>query len=64
MKNYKEELKRITEILLKQEDDYGEMKKAADELYDLFLNVSGLKEDDESCRKDYYLLYRCLKKNS
>lgn len=55
MENYKEELKRITEILLKQEDDYGEMKKAADELYDLFLNVSDLKEDDESCRKDYYL---------
>lgn len=55
MKNYKEELKEITEIILKQEDDYGEIKKATDDLYDLFLNVSGLKEDDERCRKDYYL---------
>lgn len=55
MKDYKEELKEITEILLKQEDDYGEIKKATDDLYDLFLNVSDLKEEDESCRKDYYL---------
>lgn len=55
MKNYKDELKQITEILLKQEDDYSEIKKATDDLYDLFLNVSGLKEDDERCRKDYYL---------
>lgn len=55
MKNYKDKLKQITEILLKQEDDYGEIKKATDILYDLFLKVSNLKEDDENSRKDYYL---------
>lgn len=55
MKNYQKELKQITEILLKSEDAYGEIKKATDDLYNLFLTVSGLKEDDESFRKDYYL---------
>jgi hypothetical protein len=55
MRNYKEELKEITEILLKPEDDYGEMKKATDDLYDLFVEVSGLEENDEDSRKDYYL---------
>jgi len=55
MRNYKEELKEITEILLKSEDDYGEMKKATDDLYDLFVAVSGLEENDENSRKDYYL---------
>lgn len=55
MENYKEELRQITEILLKQEDDYGEMKKATDDLYDLLVEVSGLKEDDTNSRKDYYL---------
>jgi len=55
MKNYKEELKEITKIFLKEEDDYGEIKKAADDLYDLFLTISGFKENDEDVRKDYYL---------
>ncbi len=55
MEDYKKELKEITEILLKEDDDYGEIKRATDNLYDLFFNLSNLKEDDESCRKDYYL---------
>ena len=55
MKSYQEQLRQITEILLKQEDNYGEIKKATDDLYQLFLEVSGLKEDSEPCRKDYYL---------
>jgi predicted RNA methylase len=55
MENYQDKLTQITEILLKSEDDYGEIKKATDDLYNLFLSVSGLKEEDESCRKDYYL---------
>lgn len=55
MRNYKEELKEITEILLKPDDDYGEMKKATDDLYDLLVEVSGLEENDENSRKDYYL---------
>lgn len=55
MTSYKQELKEITKVLLKQEDDYGEIKKATDDLYDLFLNVSKLEEDDEFSRKHYYL---------
>ncbi|AKA68909.1 hypothetical protein [Clostridium scatologenes] len=55
MKDYKEELNRITGLLLKKEDNYVEIKKAADDLYHLFVTVSGLDEDDEACRKDYYL---------
>ena len=55
MRNYKEELKEITEILLKENDDYGEIKKATDDLYDLLVEVSGLEENDENSRKDYYL---------
>lgn len=55
MRNYKEELKEITEILIKSKDDYGEMKKATDDLYDLLVTVSGLEENDEDSRKDYYL---------
>lgn len=55
MKDYKEELKRITGLLLKKEDDYGEIKKAADDLYHLFVTVSGLEEDDKACRENYYL---------
>ncbi|ADK16084.1 hypothetical protein WX45_03670 [Clostridium ljungdahlii DSM 13528] len=55
MKDYKEELKRITGLLLKKEDNYGEIKKAADDLYHLFVTVSGLEEDDKACREDYYL---------
>lgn len=55
MEKYCEELKQITKILLKPEDDYGEIKKATDDLYNLFLSVSDFKEEDETCRKDYYL---------
>lgn len=55
MGNYQEELGRITEILLKQEDDYGEMKKVADDLYELLVEVSGLEENDANSRKDYYI---------
>jgi|GEM_PF-5233340 len=44
MRNYKEELKEITEILLEPEDDYGEMKKATDDLYDLLVVVPDLEE--------------------
>lgn len=55
MNKYNEELKQITEVLLKPEDDYGEIKRATDDLYNLFLSVSDLKEEDESCRKDFYL---------
>ncbi|ADL49808.1 phytanoyl-CoA dioxygenase [Clostridium cellulovorans] len=55
MDNYREKLKKITETLLKDEDDYGEIKKATDDLYDVFVAVSDLKEDDASCREDVYL---------
>jgi len=52
---YQVKLKEITNILLKAEDNYVEIKNATDDLYNLFLTVSGLKEVDENCRKDYYL---------
>jgi hypothetical protein len=55
MLNYQYELKRITEIFLKCEDDYLEMKKAADSLHELFLAASGLQEDEDICRKNYFL---------
>jgi predicted RNA methylase len=55
MKSYKKELRRITELLLQKEDNYGEIKKAAENLYKLFLAASGLEEDSEACKKDYYL---------
>jgi len=54
MLSYKEQLKAITQILLKQEDNYGQIKEATDDLYDLFIAVSELQEDEPS-RKDYYL---------
>lgn len=55
MESYKKELKRITELLLQKEDNYGEIKKATDDLYKLFLVASGLEEDSEISKKDYYL---------
>lgn len=55
MESYKNELKRITEFLLQKEDNYGEIKKATDDLYKLFLAASGLEEDSEISKKDYYL---------
>jgi hypothetical protein len=54
MEIYQEELKQITEISIKLEDDYGEIKRATDDLYNLFLSISGLKEGEESCRKDLF----------
>lgn len=45
MNNYKDELKRITKILLKPEDDYGELTKAIDDLNELFFSVSELEID-------------------
>lgn len=42
MKSYRNELQRITEILFKPEDNYGELTQAIQDLYQLFLTVSGL----------------------
>ncbi len=54
MHNYKENLKGLTEILLKEEDEYGKMKETCDELFSLFFTASELEEDEVS-RKDLYL---------
>lgn len=55
MESGKEKLKEIVEILLKKEDNYEKIKKACDDLYTLFLEASGLKEEEEENRKHYYL---------
>ncbi|MCX8131146.1 MAG: phytanoyl-CoA dioxygenase [Clostridia bacterium] len=52
---YKEELRNITGILLEEEDHYGKMKKAVDDLYRLFQTVSGLEENNEKIREDIFL---------
>lgn len=54
MSSYKEKLKEITKILLEEEDEYGKIKEACDDLFTLFLTASELKED-ECSRKDCYL---------
>lgn len=55
MQNNIEELRRITEILLKPEDDYGELTPAINDLYSLFLSVSELEVDDPQNREDIYV---------
>lgn len=55
MKNYKGELKKITEILLKEEDDYLELTGAIDQFFELFKEVAELKVEDDEARKDIFL---------
>ena len=46
MQDYKNELKRIIKIFLDEKDEYGELKMAADDLYQLFLTSSGMEEQE------------------
>jgi hypothetical protein len=55
MKNHREELQRITEILLRPEDDYGELAPAIQDLYQLFLTVSGLEAEPLGQQEHIYL---------
>jgi hypothetical protein len=55
MRDYKGELKTLTEMILMEEENYGQMKKAADDLYDLLVEVSGMQEDEELVRADCFL---------
>lgn len=55
MKNNRTELRRITEILLKPEDDYGELVPAIHDLYQLFLTVSNM-ETGEPCYQEHIFL--------
>lgn len=55
MKGYRNELQRITEILLKPEDDYDELTLAIHHLYQLFLAVSGLEVEQPQYQEHIYL---------
>lgn len=48
-------LRRITDVLLQPEDDFGALAPAIDELYRLLLAVSGLEPDREANRTDLHL---------
>lgn len=53
--NFKNELKRITDIFLTPQDNYGDLFNEADALYQLLLTVSGLDPDETISREDIYL---------
>ncbi|MGB8454014.1 MAG: hypothetical protein WCD89_17010 [Anaerocolumna sp.] len=55
MDSIKIRLKKITQILLGSEDNYGIIKKASDELYDLFIEISEVDEEGELNKIDYIL---------
>lgn len=55
MKGHRNELERITEILLKPEDNYGELNPAIQDLYQLFLTVSGLESESLGLQDHVYL---------
>ncbi|MCK4258004.1 MAG: hypothetical protein KAX49_03450 [Halanaerobiales bacterium] len=55
MNTYKSELRMITEVLLKAEDNFAELKEATDRLYELFINISDFKSDDDQNREDIYV---------
>ncbi len=52
-KHLKERLKEITEILLNKDEDYLELKNAAEELFEFFSEAAGIKEE-ELHKKDYF----------
>lgn len=55
MKRQNEELKRITEIILNREDEYGELKKACDDLFVFLSRLARLDKEKELANKDYFL---------
>jgi hypothetical protein len=55
MISIKERLKKITQILLEPEDNYVIVKSASDALYDLFIEISELNEEDELNKIDHIL---------
>lgn len=55
MKDYRNELQRITEILLSPEDDYSELTPAIHDLYRLFLTVSELETEPFGQQEHIYL---------
>jgi hypothetical protein len=55
MDNYTDMLRNITQVLLKDDDNYAELAPAINNLFELFTEASGLNPDDEMNRKDIYL---------
>ncbi|MDP4092233.1 MAG: hypothetical protein Q8920_02635 [Bacillota bacterium] len=55
MENYLSELKRLAEIIIESDLDYGRLKNATDDLYRFFLNISDFEENTDDNRSDIYL---------
>lgn len=55
MQQYRSELTRITKTLLSVPDHYGELNKACKDLFELFLETSGLNIDCEENKEHIYL---------
>lgn len=55
MRNYRSELRLITEVLLRPEDRYDELTKAIESLNQLFLETSGLQNDLAPNREALFL---------
>lgn len=55
MDNYTNTLRNLTQVLLKDEDNFAELTPAINNLFELFTEASGLNPDDELNRKDIYL---------
>ncbi|WP_430885037.1 phytanoyl-CoA dioxygenase [Fusibacter sp. JL216-2] len=54
-KSHKIQLKEYTDVLLKSEIRYDELKEAVDASYDLYRSVSGLREDAPASREAVFL---------
>ena len=54
-RHYKDQLRTYTQVLLKPEIRYDELKTAVDNMYDLYLETSELVEDDKTSRQAVYL---------
>lgn len=52
---YLENLEKYTEILMDDDSYYGELKDAADKLFDMFEEISQMDGSAISCRTDHYL---------
>lgn len=55
MEHYQKELVRITQVLLNPADEYGELTKACEDLFRLFLKASGLDVDRGENTENIYL---------
>ncbi|RCX08090.1 hypothetical protein DFR58_14615 [Anaerobacterium chartisolvens] len=57
MCRYRDEMEKITSVLLEPEDNYGEIRETVIRMYDLFLEASELGECEDISKEDIYLPY-------